>query len=371
MSKFKETLNKIKKNKEIRESGKLICIPYPFPRLREVLPGIEKGQHYCVLAGTGLGKSKFARFVYIYSVYNFIKDNPDCGIKPLVFYFLLEDSADKVISNMICYRLKQKYKIDITLQELESKTKILSSDILEKIEECEEYFNDFENYVKIIDHIHNPFGLYKEVRQYLENNGEIHYEEKTNEKGVIEKFPIKYIPNDLERHVIVVVDNLSNITKEEKHSTQWDAIGEWSAKYCRKYLCKFFNATVVNIQQQDLESQKMSYSSFDGRPNKSKVKPSLSSLGDNKTIARDYHVIFGLFNPDRFEFEEDLGYDITILQNNYRNLSILKSNETDANYEIGLYFNGASEQYIELPHSKREPVELNKFYEKFKQKYKK
>lgn len=370
MTKFQEALNRIRNNKLLREEGKQICIPYPFKRLREILPGIERGQHIGTTAGSGISKSKFTRFVFVYSVYNYIKNNPDCGIKPKIFLFLLEDPASRVINNMICHRLMEKYRIKVSLQELESKSSVLQDHVLQKIEECNEYFEDFEKYVTIIDTVYNPFGLYKEVRDYLELTGKTEFETVKGEEGKEEKVPVKYTPNDPESHVIVICDNLSNLNPEKKHKNLKEAIDEWVDKYSRRYLCKFFNCTVVNIQQQDLDSQKMSFSSYEGKPIKSKVKPSLGSLGDSKTTVRSYHVVFGLFSPDRFEFEEDLGYDITLLQNNYRNLSILKSNESDCGYEIGLYFDGASETFYELPHSKLQRTELNQFYERFKQRSK-
>ena len=73
-------------------------------------------------------------------------------------------------------------------------------------------------------------------------------------------------------------------------------------------------------------------------------------------------------HKERFKFEEDLGYDITLLKNDYRNLSVLKSNDTDTGYEVGLYFNGAAEQFIELPHPQRQPQDLQQFYERVQQK---
>ena len=371
MSKFQEALSRLKKNKEIREAGKQVCIPYPFPKLCELLPGVEKGQHIGITAGTGISKSKFTRYVFIYHVYRYVKANPNCGIKPVIFYFLLEDPAVRVMNNMICHRLNEEYKIDITLQQLESKSTVLTDEVLAKIEDCKEYFADFEKYVKLIDNIHNPYGIYKEVRDYFTTNGTIEYETREGEHKEKLEIPKSYIPKDPEVHVIVIVDNLSNINKEEKHKDQWSAIGEWTSKYARRLLCKFFNATVVSIQQQDLESQKLAFSAYQGEAIKGKVKPSIASLGDNKTVSRDYHILFGIFSPDRFEFEEDLGYDITLLQNNYRNLSIIKSNESDSGHELGLYFNGASEKFMELPSSKTEPRELQQFYNNFRTKYKK
>lgn len=368
---FDQALAKLKRNKELRESGKQICIPFPFPRLAKVLPGIEKGMHIGLTAGTGISKSKFSRFVFVYSVYRYIKENPNCGIKPKIFLFLLEDPLTRVMNNIICHRLKVEYKVDILLKDLESKDEVLSDEVLGYIAECKDYFKDLTKYLTIIDHIHNPFGIYKEVRDYLEKNGTIETEEHATETGEINKIPKKYIPNDPEEHVIVILDNLNQMSQEQKHKGAWDAMGEWTSKYARRLLCKFYGATVITIQQQDLESQKLSYSMYQGDAIKNKVKPSIASLGDNKTVSRDYHLVFGLFSPDRFEFEEDLGYDITLLQNNYRNLSVLKSNESDTGYEVGLYFNGASEQFIELPHPKMEVQKLLDFYDKLKKKYKK
>ena len=367
---FNEIIKGIEKNKNTKDSGKEIVLPYPFKRLAQVLPGIEKGQHICVTAGTGISKSKFTRFIYVYSVYEFYKNCPQCGIKPKVFLFLLEDSWSKVLKNMICYRLKSHFKMDIALKDLESKGRALSDKELEAVKSCEEYFKDMGEIVTIIDYIHNPYGIYKEVRSYLEANGSMEYSERVDEAGKIIKIPKKYTPNDPESHVIVILDNLSNLTKEDQHKNTWEAMSEWTAKYARRLLCKLFNCTVVTIQQQDLESQKLSFSMYQGEAIKAKVKPSVASLGDNKTVSRDYHLIFGLFSPERFNFEEDLGYDITLLQNNYRNLSILKSNESDVGYEIGLFFNGASETFVELPHPRTQAKELNEFYDHIKVKLK-
>lgn len=364
---FDEMLTRLKYNKEVRDSGKFICIPWPFPRLAKILPGIKRGLHIGLTAGTGISKSKFSRFIFIYTVYKFITENPNCGIKPKIFLFLLEDSKEEVMISLTCHHLKVEYKIDIDPQDLESAGGVLTSEQLELVARCRNYFKDLGQYLVMIDNIHNPFGIYKEVRDYMELQGTVEYEEKTDEEGNSVKIGKSYIPNNPEEHVMVVMDNLSNLTKEAKHSSTWDAMGEWTSKYARRLLCKFFHCTVITIQQQDLESQKLAFSMYQGEAIKGKVKPSLASLGDNKQTSRDYHLILGLFSPERFKFDEDLGYDITILKDSYRNLSVLKSNGTRSGYEVGLYFNGAAEQFIELPHPQRQPQDLQQFYERVKQ----
>lgn len=368
---FDEVLARIEKNKQLRESGKQVCIPYPFKRLTNVLPGIEKGQHIGLTAGTGVAKSKLSRFLFIYSVYEYIKENPECGIKPVIFYFILENSLQEVMDEMICHRLKKAYKIDIDSKILNSKKAILSNEVLAKIIESREYFKDLGNYLHIIHNVHNPFGIYKEVRAYMRDNGTVHTEKKPNEQGELVDIPVRYEPNDLETHVIVLVDNLNNIQKEKNHESKWVAMKDWTANYARMNLCKFYNCTVITIQQQDLDSQKLTFSSYQGEAIKGKVVPSVATLAENKTTSQDFHLIFGIFHPRLYKFDTDLGYDLDLLEDSYRNLSILKSNDTGSGFELGLYFNGASETFIELPHPKLEARALNEFYENFRKKYNK
>ena len=366
---FDDMLARVEKNIELRDSGKQVCIPYPFERLTNVLPGIEKGQHIGLTAGTGVAKSKLSRFLFIYSVYEYIQANPDCGIKPVIFYFILENSIQEVMDEMVCHRLKKAYKIDVDSKVLNSKKIILSKDILEKVRECREYFRDLGKMLHIIHNVHNPYGIYKEVRAFMRENGTVHEETKTNEEGKPVQIPVSYTPNDPEIHVIVLVDNLNNIQKEKNHENKWAAMKDWTANYARMNLCKFYNCTVVTIQQQDLDSQKLTYSSYAGEAIKGKVVPSVATLAENKTTSQDFHLIFGIFHPRLYKFDEDLGYNLDLLEDNYRNLSILKSNDTGSGFELGLYFNGASETFIELPNPKTQAKELNQFYENFKAKY--
>lgn len=74
---------------------------------------------------------------------------------------------------------------------------------------------------------------------------------------------------------------------------------------------------------------------------------------DAKTIQRNYHVVFGLFNPCRHvpdsagtEYE---GYDFDILKNNFRTLMLLKNRLGKDGIELPLFFNGAVNYFKQLP----------------------
>lgn len=53
MSLYDETLYQIEQNKLIKESGKLLAIPFHrMPKLSTVLPGVRKGMYFLITAGT-------------------------------------------------------------------------------------------------------------------------------------------------------------------------------------------------------------------------------------------------------------------------------------------------------------------------------
>lgn len=71
--------------------------------------------------------------------------------------------------------------------------------------------------------------------------------------------------------------------------------------------------------------------------------------------------MLGITNPSSFELPNYLGYDITKFKSYFRVLEIVLARKGKANGLCPLYFNGAINQYEELP-KPNETVELNKIY---------
>lgn len=93
-----------------------------------------------------------------------------------------------------------------------------------------------------------------------------------------------------------------------------------------------------------------------------KLVPSLDKLANNKEVGRNYFILLGLFAPERYGIAGYLGYDITKLRDNFRELSIIKNRLGTPNLKLPLYFNGATNTFIELPPPKSE--ECKKIYDK-------
>ena len=80
-----------------------------------------------------------------------------------------------------------------------------------------------------------------------------------------------------------------------------------------------------------------------------------------KNTKNDANIVLGLFAPNRFAIKEHYGYNIEILKDNYRCLSILKSRDGESNIKVPLFFNGAADYFKILP--KSDDVEsMNKVY---------
>lgn len=347
---FDKTLQNIIHNKENKEKGIYNSIPFGLPSLDLHVPGIMSGMQYEITASSAVGKTQLTKFLFVTQPYKFIKANPQLGLKLKILYFALEETKEEFMLSLISNRLMEKYGIGIGSLELKSMGKhTLSDEILEKVKECREYFRELMQSLEIIDSISNPFGIYKYCRHYAEVNGTIKWKYKVVD-GKEEKFFDSYEQNDPKEFRIIIADHMSLLQPENNpdSNTLHLAMTKWSAEYCRKNLSKKYGYCICNVHQQAAEKEKQQFTNG-GMSIESKLEPSLDGLGDNKLTQRDALIILGLFAPERYQIAKHLGYDITILQDNYRSISILKNRVGTPNLKKGLFFNGQSNIFVELP----------------------
>lgn len=363
---FDETFDRIKQNREVKKSGGSNNIPFEnFPTLNKHVPGIIKGVYYIVTASSGIGKTQLTKALFVLEPYKFIKKYPEKGLRLKILYFALEESKEEFMLGLISNRLYTEYNVKLSVLDLQSYTDMhLSDETLDMIEECRDYFKDFEKYVEVIDSISNPTGIYKYVREYSLQNG-THHTKKITIDGEEREVYSHYEPNDPDEFVTVIVDHVG-LLEEEKDSrlgvvlTKHQTISKWSQDYSRKQITKHFKYALVNVQQQAADKEKQQFTQA-GLSIETKLEPSLDGLGDNKLTQRDALVVLGLFAPDRYEMRKHQGYDIVQLGDNYRSLKILKNRLGRPNLKEGLYFNGAANTFSELPDANS--LEMAKIYE--------
>lgn len=345
MSKFRKVFDRIKNNFE----NDINCIPSKFNRFKPFFLGIIRSTYIIITASSGIGKSRFTKWAYMFSPLEFVKNSPELNIKLKIFYFSLEENEDKFIRSLISSELYQRYKLEISardLLDLDKDNSKMSQDVLDKIEECAEYIDSFLEDVEVIDSIRNPYGIYKYVRAYAAANGKFYLKGQEVDATQPSQSWDKYVANNPDEYVEVIVDHYG-LLEPEKGMTLRDAIGKFSSDYALKIRDKF-GYTIIGVQQQAADKESQEYT-MKGQSIESKLEPSLDGLGDNKTTQRDADFVYGLFAPERYEIKDHRGYDITILRDSYRQLKLLKDRDGEANKRIGLYFQGAINEFSELP----------------------
>ncbi len=342
---FDKIYQKIVDNQQLKLSGKQLSIHPPFPRLAEKFPGFEKGKLIELTASSGIGKTKFTKFFCITSIYTFIKQNPDTKVK--LWYFALEETSEEFWLSFVSTMLYEKFGIELSTAQLKSLGKFtISEEHLQKVRECEKFVTELAEFVEVIDYTHNPFGIYKHVRDYFESSEDIgSYTYEYINKGK-DKIVTGYKHNT-DTHYFIITDHISLLTPENG-SNEHQTIGHYSKEYCLKGFCKRFNCTVINVHQQAAETEKMEF--FKGETVEQKLEPSLNGLANNKETARDCDLVLGLFAPARYRISTYRGYNIDKMKDRYRSLIFLKDRHYGlANTYVHMYFNGASNYFEELP----------------------
>ncbi len=351
MGAFNQVYQKFVERRQRVLDGKYNCIPFPFPRFRHYLPGIEQSRYLLVSASQKIGKSKFCDKWLVYEPIFFSMEHPELKIK--VFYFSLELTGEEKYSEFLSHLLFKLDGIVISPSDLKStdNTKPVSEEILNKLttERYQKYIQKFEETVIYIDTIKNPTGIYKYCRDYAANHGHFNYSgtfEKTDPITGIKTTerlldPIKpYDQDDEDEYRVIIIDNAANLTLESGMN-KMNTIDKMS-KYGIELTKLKFVFTLIQHQaqqQEGIENFKLD-----------KIKPSADGLADCKTTVRDCHLFIGLYNPSKYGKDVYDGYNIKRLRGYCRFMEVLEDRHYGSAGNIcPLFFNGASSDFEELP----------------------
>lgn len=363
MSYFNDVMSYIKDRKVRAESGMYNCIPLPFNRFREVLPGTEMGKFIIITANQKIGKTKLCDFMYVYESLFFLMQHPEVKVK--IFYFCLEESARKKVIEFQCHLLYRLDGIIISPSELTStdKDRPVPDRIIELLESerYQLYIKKFEEIVEYIDSERNPTGINKRCRDFALSTGHLNFKTieikdpvtGSNVKKQVVDSVNPYTPDDPELYKIVILDNAANLSLESGMNKMQTI--EKMAKYAIT-LRNQLNYTFILVQhqaqaQEGIENFKLN-----------KLKPSSDGLADCKTTTRDVNMVIGLYSPFKYGLPEYEGYDITRFRNHIRFMEIIEDRDYGSNGNIcPLYFDGAVSFFSELPKA-NDTVGLQKVY---------
>lgn len=350
MSLKDRVLNLLEERRNIILTGKINCIPSPFNRFRSDFVGIEKGRYYLLSAHQKCGKTQFTSYTFIYHPLEYAYNNPD-KVKLKIFYYPLEETKEEILLRYMSHLLfiLSNFKIRISPTDLKStdERKPLSEEILELLK-SEEYSKRIEFFEKCVQfrEASNPTGMWKDMLNYAESTGTIHYkniEYVDRDTGEIKTKRIfdYYEPDDPQEYVLILWDH-AGLTGLERGLDLRQSINKLSEYFV--LLRNKYNFSPILVYQQSTETQNLE--AFKSN----KIRPTVAGLSDSKYPARDCSIMLGLTNPYAFEVPNYCGYDITKFKDNFRLLEIIVNRFGQSNGSIGLFFDGATNYFSELPH---------------------
>ena len=351
MSRFKQVMGNLRLRRERVLSGLYNCIPFPFPRFRAWVPGIETAKFIVVTANQKVGKSKFCDYLFVYEPLFFILEHPEMRVK--VLYFTLEMSPEEKYNEFLCHLLFRLDGIEVSPTELKSTDRDhpIDEKILELLEsdKYQRYIKAFEDMVEYIDDQRNPTGINKYCRDYALAHGHLNFKKGKRKDPITDKIidadvvdnDNPYTPDDPEERRIIIIDNASNLSLESglKKMETIDKMSKYGITLRNQLKFIFVLIQHQAQAQEGIENQKLN-----------KLKPSSDGLADCKTTTRDANMVIGLYSPFKYGLREYEGYDITKFRNHIRFMEVIEDRDYGANGQIcPLFFDGAVSTFCELP----------------------
>lgn len=357
MNLIERTKTYIKERADKVRNGGVNCISSPFVRFRSEFIGTEQKKYYIVTANTKVGKTQFANFLFVFTNIIYAYEHPE-QIRLKIFYYALEETPEDITLRFMSFLLNKYANIRISPSDLASSANVpLDDKVLEALElpQIKNLLDFYDKHVEFSP-TRNPTGINKEVRNFMLDNGTVHYKKVTikDEYGrtkEVDKFDY-YEPNDPDLYTLVIVDHASLLQPEQglTDKTKIDKMSEYFVELRNKYF-----VSPVLIQQQTADRE--SLDAF----KENKLRPTAQGLADSKYTGRDCNCLIGVFNPFKHELPEYKKYDITKLQDNARFVEIILNRGGSCGGIVGLYFDGVTCNWAELP-KPNDFTSLNKLY---------
>lgn len=232
------------------------------PKLERVIDGVCKETYYLITAESGVGKSSFMLYSFIYRpLIDHLEDN---NFK--ISLFSLEMSARLIMAKLLSTYIFEQYNRRLSLKQLLSAQKdfILSDDDYKIVQECIPWMKKVESILTIYDKNASANGIYSALLKELEARGRF---EETDKRKI-------YIPNNPDLIHLVIVDHgarvfasMGNTLKQEMDLTS-------------KYLYSLKNRcgiTPIYIQQMNRSIQSVE------RRKEGLISPQTSDLKDTNS----------------------------------------------------------------------------------------
>lgn len=311
-------------------SGKEQGYSMGLPKLEQIIDGVTKGTYTLIAAESGIGKSSFMLYSYVYKpIMDHLDDN-----KYKISLFSLEMTADKIMAKLLSTYIFEKYNKRLSLKQLLSVQKgfILNDDCYNIVKECIPWMQKVEKLLTIYDKSATANSIYSSLMKELEKDGRF---EETDKRKI-------YIPNNPELVHVVIIDHIARVFTSQGNTLKQEMDLTSKYLYSLKNRC---GISPIVIQQMNRNIQDMS------RRRESMVIPLTSDLKDTNSTIEDAEIVLAIFSPNKAKLTSHRGYDIKELKDKFRSIFVLKSRYGESDVEDPVYYDGKCNIWIEMPAS--------------------
>lgn len=322
--------NLIKERVDRGVAGQNAGLPMGFDRLVEYLPGIQQSTYYLVGGETSSGKTALVDNCFLYNPYDFISSG-NTNIKLKVIYYSFEIEKSIKLTKAICRKIYLDHGLLLDVNYILSRGKNrITQDHYNLVMQYSDYIDKMQDVLEIIDKPTNPTGIWTHLLNYSHSVGTWDNSQALS----------SYTPKDPNLYTIIVIDHLGLVKGERGYTKKEniDKLSEYMILLRNK--CNFIPVLISQFNR--------SLSSSD-RFKIERVTPQLSDFKDSGNPAEDANVVMSIFSPQRYNIPEYRDYNIEMLGNRFRSISLLKNRDGEADVNIGLKFIGEVGHFSEFP----------------------
>ena len=321
--------------------GKNIGLSIGLPKLELYMDGLLPGTSYLIAAQSGVGKSTFSLYSFIYRPLMDYLKGQEVDRDPHFIMFNLEMTQEQIYAKLLSMYIYEHFGEQITFKELFSRGKDtrLSDERYELVKQCGEFLDLLDSRLIFHDSV-----LYSErykncVIKDLQQFGTF-----TPEGS--------YVPNNPNQLIAVIIDHMSlcRATNGRSKKEEMDLISSYSVQMRNRY-----NISPIHIMQFNRNANNPE------RLKQDMQEPDSSDFKDSAAMYEDSQVVIALHSPIKFKRSSYRGYNIKELGHSFVACLLLKSRFGTSDIAIGLGYYGDCSIFKELPRADQ----IND-YERFK-----
>ncbi len=345
MSVFDDTLREIDNGILGYNKG----VDFGLKKISNYIPNIQQKRFTTIAAGSGVGKTSLAIYMYIFCPYEAKIKDP--SIDYHCTFYTMEIDKVSVMTKLIALKIFKDHTLVVDPDTLLSRREgfTLPEKIRDLVATYKVYFDRLEEIVEFIDEPINPTGASIKAQEVMMKCGHMVYFDHSGNPCTKElAYKSQYIPNNPKQIRVIMLDHTDCLRKEKDATTSKDKIDLFCEKavYARnKYGTSWVALSQLNRGLDNAERQMHN----NHKKNYELLLPQPADLKGTGNLYESSDIVLYGFSPHNYGIEEFKGYNTAKLQDRFRILGIMKNRYGASNIAAGYGYIGESSYFVDIP----------------------